>query len=398
MKRVNHLFEKLTTDDNLLRAIDEVNRTHHWHSHHRPNLCTAWVERTKPQRIQELREILISGFTPQKPRTMQHYDVNAKKWRTICEPVQWPDQYVHHALIQVLQPVMMRGMDPFCCGSIHGRGTHYEQGAIKKWMKKDQKGTKYELCCDIHHFYQSLKPEIVLSRMRQLVKDWRIINLIERVLSDGVQIGAYTSQWFANVTLQPLDQLIRQSGCAKHYARYMDNITIFGSNKRKLHRLLTLIDEWLKAHELSLKGDWQIFRVADDNVKVPLKTPRRGFTRPKGRLPDAVGYRYGRGFTLPRKYLLLRLKRAIARYQNKRRRGENVSFLMAAGLLSRIGMLKHCNNYHIYQMLYGGRRIVRKLKNIVRANQRKEMMAWNTFLEQARGKKYSEQKAPCTPA
>ena len=46
VKRAKNLFEPLISDENLSRAIDEVNRTHHWRTHHRPNKCTAWVEET----------------------------------------------------------------------------------------------------------------------------------------------------------------------------------------------------------------------------------------------------------------------------------------------------------------------------------------------------------------
>ena len=88
------------------------------------------------------------------------------------------DQYVHHALIQVLQPVFMRGMDYYCCGSIRDRGPHHARKAIEIWMDKDPRGTKYEFCGDIRHFYDSLQPEVVMDRMRQLIKDRRVLDLI----------------------------------------------------------------------------------------------------------------------------------------------------------------------------------------------------------------------------
>ncbi len=119
-------------------------------------------------------------------------------------------------------------------------------------MDKDPRGTKYEFCGDIRHFYDSLQPEVVMDRMRQLIKDRRVLDLIWRVVKDGVQIGAYTSQWFANTVLQPMDRLIRESGLCKHYVRYMDNLTIFGSSKRKLKKLRVLVETWLNAHQLRL--------------------------------------------------------------------------------------------------------------------------------------------------
>ncbi len=368
MKRANNLFEQLISDDNLRMAIEEVNRTHHWKAGHKPNRTTAWVELTKEDRIKALREILLKGYEQNPHHVTVRYDASARKWRTISEPLLWPDQYVHHALIQVLQPVMMRGMDRYCCGSIRGRGTIYAKRAIEGWMRNDPKGTRYCFSCDIRHFYDSLKPTVVMDRMKMLVKDRRILDLIERITKDGIKIGAYPSQWFANTTLQPLDIMIRQSGLCSHYVRYMDNVTIFGSNKRNLRRLRDMIETWLNSHGLELKNDWQIYPVVSDKC-------------PNGRMPNAVGYRYGRGYTIPRKHNLLRIKRAMKRYRKKTEASQRVPPRMADSILSRLGQLKHCNNRNIYRTLYKGEKIVRDLKNIVR-KQRKEQISWSTYLAQ----------------
>ena len=389
------LREQLLSDENLSLSIDEVNGSHHWRTHHRPNGCTAWVEETKEERVKELRQIIIDGFVPKPPKHSRRWDASAQKWRDVNEPAQWPDQYVHHALIQVLQPVMMRGMDPYCCGSIRGRGPHHARQAIERWMEKDPKGTKYEFSGDIHHFYASLKPEVVMARMRRLVKDKFVLDLIWRIIKDGVMIGAYTSQWFANTVLQPLDQLIRQSGLAKHYKRYMDNLDVFGSNKRNLKKLKVLVENWLLEHELELKDDWQVFPTVGKTERVPLAAPRNGCERPKGRMPNAVGYRFGRGFTLPRKHNLLRLKRAIARYRRRRRAGKKIMVGAAASIISRLGQIKHCNNYQLYRLLFKGERLMRELKRIIRKNSRKEKLTWNMYLE--RRARWRSLKLKATP-
>lgn len=380
MKRVDNLWEPMLSDGNLGGAVCDVNDGHHWHSHHTPNRCTAWVEETSGERVEDLREIIKRGFSQHPTKTTRRYDANAQKWRTVNEPVQWPDQYVHHALIRVLKPVMMRGMDKYCCGSIKGRGAHYAKQAIERWMRKDKKGTKYCLTLDIRHFYESLKPEVVMGRMRQLVKDAQILDLIWRIVKDGVLIGAYTSQWFANTVLQPLDHLIREGGYGvAHYVRYMDNFTIFGANKRKLRRLKDAIEKWLNDHGLELKGDWQLFQT-------------------KYRLPDAVGYRYGRDYTIPRKHNFLRIKRQVARYRKRRDSGKPIGVRMAQSLLSRFGQLKHCNNRNIYRMLLRGEKLQRQLKDVIRAFVRgKELITWNTYLAQRAQSKPSEQRATPIP-
>lgn len=376
--RDGELWKQLRSDENLGLAIDEVNNSHHFSGKHKPNQCTAWVEETKEERIKDLRKIIEEGFAQKAPKVTRRWDPSARKWRVVSEPAQWPDQYVHHALIQVLQPTLMRGMDPYCCGSIRGRGTSRGKQAIERWMRKDRKGTKYEFSGDIHHFYDSLKPEIVMERMKRLIKDRRVLDLIWRVVKNGVLIGAYPSRWFANTVLQPLDQLIRQSGLCSHYIRYMDNLTVFGPNKRKLRKLRALVEDWLNANGLKLKRDWQVFPT-------------------KFRMPDAVGYRYGREYTIPRKHNFLRIKRAVARYRKRRDAGKRIAERMAASIVSRFGQLRHCSNVNLYRILFRGERIIRELKKIIREKQRKERLTWSMYLEQREKWRSSKRRAAPIP-
>lgn len=356
MKRTGNLYEKMVSDENIIRAIKIVNKSHRWFGNHMPNKTTMWVELTIDERVKELRQIIEDGFVPTQPAIKQRYDRNAKKWRDIAEPRLYPDQYVHHIMIQVLEPIMMRGMDYWCCGSIKGRGAHFGVNAMKKWMKNDVRNTRWCAELDIHHFYDSLKPEVVMDRMKQLIKDYKVLDLIERCLKFGVTIGAYFSQWFANTVLQPLDVIVRQH--AKRYLRYMDNFTLFSNRKKDLIRAIKAISKWLEEHSLKLKGNWQYFRT-------------------RYRRPNALGYRYGRDHTIIRKHRLLSIKRQIKSYC--RQKG-NVSPKFAMSLLSRIGGLKHCNNVNAYKNIVP-KGLQHKLKDVVREYQRKELTEWNTCLE-----------------
>lgn len=370
MKRIDGLFEKIISDENLDTAIYEVNKSHRWLSNHRPNKTVAWVEETATERREELRRIIVEGFQQSKPKTSVRFDKNSNKWRTINEPVLYPDQYVHHALIQVLKPIFMRGMDSYCCGSVDGKGTHYGAKAISKWMTSDRKGTKYCFTMDIRHFYDTLKPSVVIDRMRQLIKDARTLDLIERTLVDGVLIGSYTSQWYANTTLQPLDRLFRIRGI-HHYVRYIDNFTVFCSRSRTLRKIKAEAEKWLNKRGLEIKSDWQVFRTAL-------------------RLPNALGYRYGVGYTLIRKKNLLNIKRQTRDLYNKIRKKKRISYNFAAGLLSRLAQLSHCSNARIYKKLFRGRRLIRFLKRIV-SNYAKSQkyLTWEEYMNE---RKRYEQK------
>ncbi len=374
MKRTNNLFEKILTDENLEKAIREVNKSHRWrHYPDKPNRTVLWIEATKADRIKELRSIIKNGFEPSPCICKKRYDSNAKKWRDINEPKLWPDQYVHHALIQVLEPVMMRGMDHWCCGSIKGRGAHYGIYAIKKWMKYDKHRTRYCLEADICHFYDSIKPEHIMARFKQLIKDYRTLDLIERIIKDGIKIGFYTSQWFANTFLQPLDHYLREVCKVDHYIRYIDNFTIFTRRKRDAKKILKAIRKWLAGNDLRLKGNYQYY-------PVPV-IMSRNYPKKTTRLPNALGYRFGRGFTLLRKHTKLKLIRELKKFYFMFESGIRISLKLAQGLLSRLGMLKHCNSVN-FTKKYVPKGTMKKLKKIIKDDQSREHKKWDEYLLQ----------------
>ena len=69
MKRVNHLFDYLISDENLGNAIDEVNATHRWRPRHRPDKTVQRVEADRAGSIEALRTIIVSGFEPSPARS-----------------------------------------------------------------------------------------------------------------------------------------------------------------------------------------------------------------------------------------------------------------------------------------------------------------------------------------
>lgn len=81
MKRVNHLFDYLISDENLGNAIDEVNATHRWRPRHRPDKTVQRVEADRAGSIEALRTIIVSGFEPSPARKKRRWDKSAGKWR-----------------------------------------------------------------------------------------------------------------------------------------------------------------------------------------------------------------------------------------------------------------------------------------------------------------------------
>lgn len=341
--------------ENVRTAMLSVN-----HAHKRRRIV-HWVEETLEDRIADLQRMTTDPkWTASKPRTFAVYDQSAGKWRDeVCEPPVWPDQYIHHMIVQAIEPVLMKGMDYWSCGSIPGRGISHGMRGIKRWLREDKRGSRYAAELDIKSFYRSIKPVQVIRYLRRKIKDRAALRLIWSVIKDGIKIGFYISQWMANAILQPLDHLIREKLGIRHYIRYIDNLTLLASSKRRLHKAVKAIQRWLHSVGLKLKGNWQVFRTDI-------------------RMVNALGYRYNHSTTLLRKKNLLRLKRQLHRAHRKQQTGKPIPVRMANGLLSRIGQLKHCDSQQLKARLVP-KGLVKTLKNIVRMHaKRKEGIIWQT--------------------
>lgn len=354
MKRVR-VYQEILSDENLRLAIEEVNRGHRRNGDHNLNKTVLKVEANMDEYVEQLRDLiqaLVRGDAHMnKPIRRRRWDRNADsgrgKWRDINEPLLWPDQYIHHAILRPMIPHITKSMDRYCIASVPGRGNSYGVKALKKWMHDDPVGTRYTIECDIRHCFEELDPPYVIQALARRFKDPEVLWLADALMEYGVLIGAFFSAWFLHLVLQPLDLMIHQSKYGvSHYLRQMDNFTIFGSNKRKLRILLKDIQTWLASIGLKLKGNWQIFPT-------------------ESRMPSALGYRFGQGYTILRKHNLFRLKQALHAYYYRRDRNRKVSFKRASGLIARLGQLRKCNCVQFLEQYYQPR-TMSDLKKVVR--------------------------------
>lgn len=375
MKRVR-IYQQIISDENLRLAIQDVNRGHRRNGDHSLNKKVMEIEEHIDEYVVKLRkfiEDLVAGDEHMhKPLQRRKWDRNADsgkgKWRDINEPLLWPDQYVHHAVVQPMIPHIRRSMDKYCIASVPGRGNSYGVKVLKKWMKNDPVGTQYCAECDIHHCFVEVDPPYVIHALKRLFKDRETLWLCDALMEYGVLIGAFFSAWFLHLLLQPLDLMVHQKQYGvSHYLRQMDNFTIFGPNKRKLRKLLEDIKAWLGEIGMKLKDTWQIFRVGFTPrvEKAREQLPEAKQRRRRPRIPSALGYRFGHGYTILRKHNLFRLKQSLHLYYYRRDRNRVISFKRASGLISRLGQLRKCDCQRILERYYQPKTMF-DLKKVVR--------------------------------
>ena len=111
-----------------------------------------------------------------------------------------------------------------------------------------------------------INKNILYRILKKKIKDEKLLWLINEIVfsNEGIKnlpIGNYTSQMFANIYLNELDQYIKHKLCCKYYYRYMDDGIILIKTKEQAKEILENIKIFLKQNlELELNKKTQIFK------------------------------------------------------------------------------------------------------------------------------------------
>lgn len=320
----------------------------------------------------EISELLKNKRYVASPYTIKIIkDGSSGKERTIYKPKFYPDQIIHWALMLQLQPILMKGMYKYTCGSVPNRGTSLGQRKLRQWLDNDYKGTKYCLKLDIKKFYPSVNNSILKDMFRAKLKDKDCLLLIDTIIdsNQGLPIGNYTSQWFANFFLQDLDHLIKERLGVKYYIRYVDDLVILGSNKRKLHKVKIALDEYLTTIDLKIKCNWQVFKVS----KRPI---------------DFLGFKFYYDKTILRKKTALRIRRRIRKINKK----QELNYKDACAIISYWGWIKRSNSYNFYNKYVKPKVSINLARRVVSYHGKREALRRNSKL-QSRNTVYNRERA-----
>lgn len=307
-----------------------------------------------------------------QPEPYKEFPINQSctmKTRYVSKP-SFQDLVIQHAVIQVLQPILTKGMYIYSCGSIPGRGTLYAKKRVERWVRKDKKNTKYCLKMDIEKFYPSINIGVLKNMLRRRIADFNMLCLIDRIIDvkdRGLALGHYTSPWFANFMLQELDHLIKEKFGATYYIRYMDDIVVFGRNKKKLHKIRREICEYLNSIGLTIKGDWQVFKYGVVSQR------KNGEGYRINRVLDFCGYRFYRTHTLLRKRIAKNFRRQLNRIV--RRLPKLPTVYQCRRVMSYLSWTCYCNCYNFYQINLQNRIDIRILKGVLRNESKKQQRA-----------------------
>lgn len=263
MKRATKLFDQICDIQNLHEAYYKASKSK------RLSAEVMIFNQNYEQNLEKLRCSLIEGCY--KHGKYRQFTIIDPKER-IISAAPFADRIVHHAIINMLEPVFERQFifHTYACRS--GKGTH----AAARYAFKKAKSCKYFLKLDVRKYFDSINHSILKNFLCRIIKDSCCLALLFGVIdtycvnqnelnvSDkkGLPIGNLTSQFFANFYLSSLDHFVLEHLKPCGYVRYMDDIVVFENSKENLKSIFAAIQGF-----------------CSENLKLLLKTPVFGLCK-----------------------------------------------------------------------------------------------------------------------
>ncbi|MBR8720004.1 hypothetical protein IX307_001215 [Bacteroides pyogenes] len=325
MKRIGNIFNEVISLENL-RLADEKARKGKLKSY-----GVRVHDKNREANLLALHESLKNGtFKTSKYHIFTIYE---PKERLIYRLPYYPDRILHHAIMNVLEPIWVSVFNKNTYSCIKNRGIHKCANDVKQALKQDPDGTRYCLKIDVRKFYPSIDHELLKGVVRRKIKDGRLLALLDEIIDsvDGVPIGNYLSQYFANLFLAYFDHWIKEAKRVKYYWRYADDIVILAPNKDFLHGLLNEIRVYLRDNlNLAVKRNYQVFPVEARGI-------------------DFLGYVFYHSHTLLRKSIKQKLCRRVAKLNKRKIVLTKEAYKQQ--ICSWWGWCKHCDSINLVNKL-----------------------------------------------
>lgn len=343
MKTYNGLYPQICSFENLWKAACKAQKGKRFQDN------VARFNFHRERELLRLQEELLSQTY--RPGDYYEFTIYEPKRRMISA-APYRDRVVHHALCNIIEPIFDRIFiyDSYACRV--GKGTHRAVDRFTKFCRK----TRYVLKADIRKYFPSIDHEILKELIRRKIKDKKTLWLIDLIIDSsnpqepasfyfpgddlftpferrrGIPIGNLTSQFFANVYLNPFDHFVKEQLHCKRYIRYCDDFVVLAQGKTRLHQVRERMAEYLVSLRLKLHPNkTQVFPVKEGT--------------------DFLGYRIFPTHRRVRRENIVRFKRRMRRLQEAYAKGEVSVLKVRQSVQSWIAHVSHADSYGLRKRL-----------------------------------------------
>ena len=319
-------------------------------------------------------QVQIEGGT-WAPRRSTCFIATRPKAREIHAP-DFADRVVHHWLIPQLEAIYEPTFIHDSYANRSGKGSHAAVRRLQTFVRKVDSGQPdgWFLQLDIRNFFNSIHRPTLWAMLKRRMERAGLPRETQQVThallrrdplhagvdvrataaelaqvpphkrlcnapsGHGLPIGNLSSQFFANVYLDALDQFVKHTLKAKRYLRYVDDFVIVHHDRAQLERWQAQITAFLRDQlRLELKAEKRLARLGDGI--------------------DFLGYIVRPTHTLVRRRVVSHATEALASWEALHvRRGRiratpDQRRQMRAVLASYTGHFRHANSYRLQQKL-----------------------------------------------
>ncbi len=316
MKRYGNLFPQIVDFANLLSAARKAQRGKRF----RPNVL-EFNYNLEGNLLQLQEELKSKTYTPGAYRT---FEISQPK-RRLISAAPYRDRIVHHALCNIIAPLVERSFISDSYANRVGFGTHR---ALRRFTKF-ARSSKYILQCDVRKYFPSIDHSILKKLIRRQIKCPDTLWLLDKIIDNsnpqepvieyfpgddllaplnrrrGLPIGNLTSQFLANLYLNSLDHFVKEQLKAEKYIRFADDFALFSDSWEFLAGARIEIESHLatlrlKIHPIKSQlfetrygASFVGFRILPDRIRVRQENLRRAFRRLRQLREDWIAGRIG---------------------------------------------------------------------------------------------------------
>lgn len=331
MKRIGNLYQKIISVENL-READEKAR--------KGKIKTYGVkvhDKNREANIQSLHEALLTKTF--KTSAYDIFTIYEPKERLIYRLPYYPDRIVHHAIMNILEPIWVRTFTHNTFSCVKGRGIEGCARYVDRIFEKYKGKPMYCLKIDIKKYYPSIDHDVMKRIVRRKIKDKDLLWLLDEIIdsAEGLPIGNYLSQYLANLYLCYFMHRVNEN-LKLNAAEYADDITFFASTKEELREAFKEIKRMVEEElNLKIKGNYQIFPIAENRYDK------------SGRALDYVGYKFYRKQKLIRKSIKKNFCKTVSRLNRRQKQLDAKAYKQAVAPW--LGWAKHSDSKHLLKSI-----------------------------------------------
>ena len=331
-KTIRNKYDEAVTFNKLLEAHKKARKGK------REKKKVTQFELILEDELLNLEKELRSGtYKHGKYHTFQIYE---PKERTIMAS-EYRDRVVHQWYVEnFIKPYFVPQFIDTTYSCIEGRGMHKASKDVQIAMRRarDKWNRYYILKMDVTKYFKNIDKRVLWDILKRKIKDRKLLWLTREILLStegmlGLPLGNYTSQMFANIYLNELDQFIKHKLKCKYYFRYMDDMIILTQNKEMAQYCLKNITNFLES-----------------NLRLTLNSKTKIFKDIQG--VNFCGYKINERRMKIRNTSKTRMKRKLKKYTELLKENKITLPEIQRSIAGWLGYVKHADSYNLRKSMF----------------------------------------------